>query len=70
MLYVGAIMNKMGVVELVTMAPRLIMARPTLKFIFSGVGPLKQPMLQLINAFFEGDLDKAKSIVEGTDLIE
>lgn len=34
----------MGVGELLAIAPQLISKRPTLKFIFSGIGPCKQLM--------------------------
>lgn len=49
-------MNKMGVSELLAIAPKLIASRPTLKFIFSGIGPLKNCMHDFIDACQIGDL--------------
>lgn len=49
-------MNKMGASELLAVAPKLISSRQTLKFIFSGMGPLKNSMLSFIDAFETGDL--------------
>jgi|JI10StandDraft_1071094.scaffolds.fasta_scaffold1927220_1 hypothetical protein len=37
-------------------APKLISQRPTLKFIFCGSGPYKGHMIEMLNAFEEGDL--------------
>jgi hypothetical protein len=43
-------MDKMGVTEIVLLFTRLIAERPTLKLIISGIGPLKQPLMQFLRA--------------------
>ena len=63
-------MDKMGVAEIIMIFTKLIAERPSLKLIVAGVGPLKQPMMQYIRALYEGDLEKAKSIIEKVDLVE
>jgi hypothetical protein len=58
----------MGVGELLGVAPKLIVKRPEMKFIFCGVG-CKILMLELLNAFEEGDIKKAESIAETDNFI-
>ena len=68
-LYIGALINTKGMGELLAMAPHLILQRPGLKFIFCGFGTYREHMSQLLNAFEEGDLQKAKTIANTGDFI-
>ena len=63
-------MDKMGVSELIVIFTKLIAERPRLKLIISGIGPLKQPLMQFIRALQEGELERAKSILGKIDLAE
>ena len=63
-------MDKMGVSELIVIFTKLIAERPSLKLIISGIGPLKQPLMQFIHALEEGELERAKSILGKIDLAE
>lgn len=50
-------------------APKLIVNRPEMKFIFCGVGPCKNLMSELLDAFEEGDIKKAEIIAETNNFI-
>lgn len=50
-------------------APKLISQRPKMKFIFCGFGPYKEHLKELINAYEEGNLEKAKLIGQAGDFI-
>lgn len=68
-LYIGAFINTKGMGELLAIAPSLIRERPERRFVFCGFGTYREHMSQLLNAFEEGDLEKAKRICKAGDFI-
>ncbi|MBN8571020.1 MAG: glycosyltransferase [Ignavibacteria bacterium] len=68
-LYVGSLIKNKGVGELLIIAPKLITIKPNLKFVFCGSGPYKQHMVHMLNAFEEGNFEKAKMIASAGEFV-
>lgn len=68
-MYIGAFLASKGVGELLAIAPTLIKKKPELRFVFCGFGSYREHMDQLLNAFVEGNLNKAKKICQAGNFV-
>jgi glycosyltransferase involved in cell wall biosynthesis len=67
--YFGKFLQTKGIGELLTTAPSIIAKNPKVKFIFSGFGTYREHMEQLLDAFCEGNLEKAIKIGKAGNFI-
>ncbi|MCF7792232.1 MAG: glycosyltransferase family 4 protein [Victivallales bacterium] len=60
--FFGKFLQTKGIGELLSIAPSIIRNNPDLRFVFSGFGSYREHMEELLNAFQEGNLIKARTI--------